>query len=290
MASYRALVVVVVAVSFLPASAYVVAMQRTASWREMGVHERLEARLQHRARPTSSPSQPQALPTRSAGVGGDMPVFNVMDYGAKGDSTTDNTKAFQAALNAASAATGGEVFAPAGGLVCRKAAGNLLFMLTRNWLHCAFTAHSLCIHCAYTVHTLCIHRVHTLCIHCAYTVHTQLHAHRQPHHISLHHKPYQNKPQPHIFPTICSIPAYPYCTEQHIITLTAMHLNNHIAYLAPSSSTSAASYLQVRVRREHSRARGSGTAGILSVCAVARLPLWRPTYRWHGTEATGWPG
>eukprot|EP00052_Salpingoeca_macrocollata_P018050 m.147901 g.147901 ORF g.147901 m.147901 type:complete len:467 (-) comp20583_c0_seq5:166-1566(-) len=56
---------------------------------------------------------------RHPGVGGSggptgFPVFNVMDYGAKGDAKTDNTNAFQQALNAANSSGGGEVYVPAG--------------------------------------------------------------------------------------------------------------------------------------------------------------------------------
>ena len=40
--------------------------------------------------------------------------WNVIDFGAKGDASTDNTEAFQAALDAAGEAGGGVVFAPTG--------------------------------------------------------------------------------------------------------------------------------------------------------------------------------
>jgi hypothetical protein len=46
-------------------------------------------------------------------VGAD-PWFSVRDYGAKGDGMTDDTAAFQAALDAAADARGGVVFAPTG--------------------------------------------------------------------------------------------------------------------------------------------------------------------------------
>jgi len=44
-------------------------------------------------------------------------VFNVLDYGAVGDGTTDSTSAIQAAINAA-AVNGGTVFIPAGTYIC----------------------------------------------------------------------------------------------------------------------------------------------------------------------------
>lgn len=45
---------------------------------------------------------------------GTSQLFNVLDFGAAGDGTTDDTAAFQAALNAAAAAGGGIVFVPPG--------------------------------------------------------------------------------------------------------------------------------------------------------------------------------
>ena len=40
--------------------------------------------------------------------------LNVLDFGAKADNQTDNTEAFQNALDAAAKLPGGEVYAPAG--------------------------------------------------------------------------------------------------------------------------------------------------------------------------------
>jgi pectate lyase-like protein len=57
-----------------------------------------------------SPSTPR--PTASASPSG--AVFNVANYGANGDDTTDNTRAFSTAIAAAQAAGGGTVYVPAG--------------------------------------------------------------------------------------------------------------------------------------------------------------------------------
>jgi polygalacturonase len=46
-------------------------------------------------------------------------AFNVMAYGAKGDGITDDTAAIQAALDAAGAAGGGQVYVPVGAFVVR---------------------------------------------------------------------------------------------------------------------------------------------------------------------------
>ncbi|MCC6488584.1 MAG: hypothetical protein IT364_13895 [Candidatus Hydrogenedentes bacterium] len=51
-----------------------------------------------------SPQTPDAITSQ----------WNVLDFGASGDGTADNTRAFQDALNAAGAAKGGVVFAPTG--------------------------------------------------------------------------------------------------------------------------------------------------------------------------------
>ncbi|MDP4226247.1 MAG: glycosyl hydrolase family 28-related protein, partial [Bacteroidota bacterium] len=45
-------------------------------------------------------------------------VFNIKDYGAVADNSTDNTKAIQAAIDAAANAGGGRVVVPAGEYLC----------------------------------------------------------------------------------------------------------------------------------------------------------------------------
>ena len=45
------------------------------------------------------------------------PVFNVLDYGAHQDGSTNSTEAFRSAIQAAKAAGGGTVFVPAGNYV-----------------------------------------------------------------------------------------------------------------------------------------------------------------------------
>jgi polygalacturonase len=61
------------------------------------------------------PVQVCALPQLPIIPGGN---FNIINYGAKGDSVTTNTTAIQAAIDAASAAGGGAVEVPAGNFLC----------------------------------------------------------------------------------------------------------------------------------------------------------------------------
>ena len=65
------------------------------------------------AQATFGGSLPYTFPN---GIVADVPnkVFNVRTYGAKGDGTTDDTAAIQAAINAAVATAGGTVYVPAG--------------------------------------------------------------------------------------------------------------------------------------------------------------------------------
>ena len=53
----------------------------------------------------------------SLNVSGAGPVFNVLDYGAHPDGSTNSTEAFQSAIQAAKSAGGGTVFVPAGNYV-----------------------------------------------------------------------------------------------------------------------------------------------------------------------------
>ena len=67
--------------------------------------------------PPSRPSS--ALPVRTAHTSehrgaAPPPYLNVLDFGASGDNSTDNTGPFQAAIDAAQAAGGGVVYAPPG--------------------------------------------------------------------------------------------------------------------------------------------------------------------------------
>ncbi|MBQ4029589.1 MAG: glycoside hydrolase family 28 protein, partial [Prevotella sp.] len=50
----------------------------------------------------------------SLGLFAQTPVYNVMDYGAKGDGITDDAIAIQRAIDACSAKGGGQVYLPCG--------------------------------------------------------------------------------------------------------------------------------------------------------------------------------
>ena len=50
----------------------------------------------------------------SLGLFAQTPVYNVMDYGAKGDGITDDALAIQRAIDACSAKGGGQVYLPCG--------------------------------------------------------------------------------------------------------------------------------------------------------------------------------
>ena len=68
-----------------------------------------------------SPFLPQLLLFALVGLGLNSsvagPVFNILDYGAHPDASTNSTEAFRAAIQAAKAAGGGTVFVPAGNYV-----------------------------------------------------------------------------------------------------------------------------------------------------------------------------
>ena len=71
-----------------------------------------------RARTTTRSGQHHRRPAPPLGEAANTLIatgsFNVLDYGAKGDNSTDNTKAFASALAAAATAGGGVVVAPPG--------------------------------------------------------------------------------------------------------------------------------------------------------------------------------
>src|SRR3954470_11457730 len=63
-----------------------------------------------------------------------MAIFNVRNFGAKGDGITDDTKAIQAAVDAAHQAGGGDVYLPTGTYAVTSAgiAANGCVVLTDN--------------------------------------------------------------------------------------------------------------------------------------------------------------
>ena len=57
---------------------------------------------------------PLSAQAEKAGSAGSLPAIDVKSHGAAGDAKTDDTAAFQRALDAASAQGGGVVYAPSG--------------------------------------------------------------------------------------------------------------------------------------------------------------------------------
>lgn len=70
--------------------------------------------------PAAAAAAPPPVPTAGGGPPTSSTIFlNVRDFGARGDSTTDDTAAFQKALDACGAAGGGTVFVPNGRYLIR---------------------------------------------------------------------------------------------------------------------------------------------------------------------------